>query len=223
MARKRRERSPSDLKLKQPDRSGPTEKTLIQLAQERGLFDEAKKREEIIAKKSAVVTSRQPSDDEEGSEEAGLPPSVERVLETALWSVSLSMLHFTFDVLVQHQYSIDRVVWSRVLMRFGQALLVFGLLIYVLHPHPANPGLIPGLSQRYQSAFRQTIFFVTSVCAGCYLIHITNSYGYMAVMKQAPPLGCLWVWSVIELELLWAVLSLAGAGLFLWIKGYSIK
>lgn len=123
MARKRRERSPSDLKLKQPDRSGPTEKTLIQLAQERGLFDEAKKREEIIAKKSAVVTSRQPSDDEEGSEEAGLPPSVERVLETVLWTVSLSMLHFTFDVLVQHQYSIDRVVWSRVLMRFGQALL----------------------------------------------------------------------------------------------------
>jgi len=45
----------------------------------------------------------------------------------------------------------------------------------------------------------------------------------MAVMKQAPPLGCLWVWSVIELDLLWAVLSLAGAGLFLWIKGYSIK
>jgi hypothetical protein len=45
----------------------------------------------------------------------------------------------------------------------------------------------------------------------------------MAIMKQAPPIGCLWVWSVIELDLPWAVLSLAGAGGFLWQNGYSIK
>jgi hypothetical protein len=100
---------------------------------------------------------------------------------------------------------------------------VFGLLIYFLHPHAANPGLVPGLSPRYQAALRQTIFFATSVYAGCYLIHITNTAGYLAVMKQAPPLGCIWVWSVIELDLPWAVLSLVGAGAFLWQKGYSIK
>lgn len=52
---------------------------------------------------------------------------------------------------------------------------------------------------------------------------MTNSFGYMAVMKQAPPLGCLWVWSVIELDLAWAVLSLAGTGMFVWLGGYSIK
>jgi hypothetical protein len=62
-----------------------------------------------------------------------------------------------------------------------------------------------------------------SVLAGCYVIHITNTFGYMAVMKQAPPVGCLWVWSVIELELPWAVLSLAGTGTFLWQNGYTIK
>ena len=83
--------------------------------------------------------------------------------------------------------------------------------------------LIPGLPLRYQSLLRQAIFFTTSVYAGCYLIHITNTAGYMAVMKQAPPLGCIWVWSVIELELPWAVLSLTGAGTFLWQKGYSIR
>ncbi|KAL2182048.1 uncharacterized protein P884DRAFT_274482 [Thermothelomyces heterothallicus CBS 202.75] len=225
MARRRRERSPSSLPLKQPDRSGPTEKTLLQLAEERGLFDQAKKREEEIGRKPGAAANLRPSSDEgsHAEDEAGLPPSVERVLEAGLWSVSLSMLHLTFDVLVQHQYSIDRVVWTTVLSRFGQALPVFGLLVYVFHAHPANPGLIPGLSRRYQSVFQQAIFLITSVCAGCYLIHITNSYGYMAVMKQAPPLGCLWVWSVIELDLPWAVISLAGAGLFLWMKGYSIK
>ncbi|KAH6839405.1 hypothetical protein B0I37DRAFT_233615 [Chaetomium sp. MPI-CAGE-AT-0009] len=225
MARRRRERSPSNLKLKQPDRSGPSEKTLLQLAEERGLFDQAKKREDEIEKEARLVPIPRPSKngEEDDDEEAGLPPTVERVLETVLWSVSLAMFHFTLDVLVQHQYSVDRIVWPKVWVRFIQALLVFGLLIYALHPHAANPGLVPGLPPRYQSALRQAIFFTTSIFAGCYLIHITNAYGYMAVMKQAPPIGCLWVWSVIELDLPWAVVSLSGAGAFLWQKGYSIK
>jgi uncharacterized membrane protein YesL len=42
-------------------------------------------------------------------------------------------------------------------------------------------------------------------------------------MKQAPPVGCLWIWAVIELDLTWAMLSLAGAAAFLWQGGYDIK
>jgi hypothetical protein len=63
---------------------------------------------------------------------------------------------------------------------------------------------------------------MSSIAAGCYLIHISNEFGYLAVMKQAPPLGCIWVWSVIELDLPWAVLSLTAAGTYLWHRGYSI-
>lgn len=92
-----------------------------------------------------------------------------------------------------------------------------------MHPHASNPRILPGLPQRFQSAFRQAVFFATSLAAGCHLIHVTNHHGYLAVMKRAPPLGCLWVWSVIELDLPLAALSLAGAGVFVWAGGYSIK
>lgn len=247
MARKRRDKSPSGIELKHPDRSGPTEKTLLQLAEERKLFEQAKKRQDAIRKKQA----KDADGGDGGDDGPGLPPAVERVLETLLWSVSLSMLHFTLDVLVQHQYSVDKVVWSKVCLRTSQALLgkldiyslpvlplllplgvllltappspVFSMLVYVFHRHPSNPSLLPGLPQRFQSPLRQAIFFASSIGAGCYLVHITNTFGYLAVMKQAPPIGCLWVWSVIELELPWAVLSLAATGAFLWQKGYSIK
>lgn len=97
------------------------------------------------------------------------------------------------------------------------------MLVYTLHLHPSSPRIVPGLPDRIQPAVRQVVFFTMSICAGCYLIHITNSFGYLAVMKQAPPVGCLWVWSVIELELPWAVLGLALDGLFLWWRGYDIK
>lgn len=56
---------------------------------------------------------------------------------------------------------------------------------------------------------------------GCYLIYITNVYGYIAVMKNAPGIGCLWIWSVIELDLLWALPSLAVCLGFLRLGGYS--
>lgn len=129
MARRRREPSPSSIKLKQPDRSGPSEKTLLELAQERGLFDQAKKREEEIGKKAAPIRIPRPrkdsdaADDEDDDDEVGLTPGAERVLETMLWTMSLSMLHFTLDVLVYHQYSVDRIVWPNIWLRFVQALL----------------------------------------------------------------------------------------------------
>lgn len=134
MARRCRDPSPSSLKLKQPDRSGPSEKTLLELAEERGLFAQAAKREGELGKKSAGPALPKPikigkkEDDDDGE---GLPPGVERVMETLLWSVSLAMLHFTLDVLVQHQYSVDRIVWPKVWLRFVQAL--FGELVLLNH------------------------------------------------------------------------------------------
>ncbi|KAK4187170.1 hypothetical protein QBC35DRAFT_241422 [Podospora australis] len=227
MARQRKE--PKQIKLKHPDRSGPApgEQTLLDLAMQRNLFAEAEKRQKAIRKKATSKKTQKSGNhdisDEDDEDEATLSPAAERVLETLLWTSCISMLHFTLDVLVHHQYSIDRIVWPKVWLRFGQSLLVFGLLVYTLHPHASKPTIVPGIPLQYQSALRQAIFFACSLVAGCYMIYITNSFGYMAVMKQAPPLGCLWVWSVIELELPWAVLSLAGAGTFLWSQGYDIK
>lgn len=97
------------------------------------------------------------------------------------------------------------------------------LLLYALHAHGARAVLVPGLPQRLQHPLRQAVFFGASVAAGCYLIYISNTFGYLATMKQAPPLACLWLWAVIELDLAWAVLSLAVAAVFLWRGGYDIK
>ncbi|KAK3374812.1 hypothetical protein B0H63DRAFT_256848 [Podospora didyma] len=223
MAKKRKDESAANIKLQKPDRSGPTEQTLLQMAEARGLFAQAQEKEDAN-KKAARRTNEgggvaEPEDDEWPE----LSATTERILDTLLWTVSLAMLHFTFDVLVQHQYSADRIVWPSAFSRAGQAFLVFALLFYPLHPHASNPTIIPGIPTRFQPIIRQAIFFWSSITAGCYLIHITNTYGYLAVMKQAPSVGCIWVWSVIELDLPWAVLSLVGAGSFLWQRGYSIK
>ncbi|KAF7559263.1 hypothetical protein G7046_g4904 [Stylonectria norvegica] len=203
MARQRKEKPIKGIKLVQPDRSGPSEKTLFELAEERQLFLQAERRNR---ENTADVLS----------------PGAERVLEVMLWTVTLAILHFTFDVLVQNQFGTS-IKWPQVWIRTARAWVVFAVLFYPLHPHEANPVLIPGLPLKYQRSIRQATFFTMSTVCGCYLIHITNTYGYLATMKQAPPVGCLWIWAVVELDLLWAVLSLALAAGFVWQGGYDFK
>ncbi|KAM4062625.1 deacetylase-like protein [Hirsutella rhossiliensis] len=209
MARPRKEKTPAgSIKLRMPDRSAPTEKTLFDLAEERHLFQQA------------AVRERQKNDDAAAA--AIVSPGAERLLEAALWTATLAMLHFTFDVLVHHQYGTE-IVWPALLARTATAWTIFLFLFYFLHPHDSSPVLVPLIPLRHQRPLRQAIFFAMSVASGCHLIYVSNTYGYLATMKQAPPLGCLWLWAVVELDLPAAVLSLVLAGLFLRQGGYEIK
>ncbi|SPO03084.1 uncharacterized protein DNG_05765 [Cephalotrichum gorgonifer] len=233
MARKRKD--PTEIKLAHPDRSGPTEATLLDWAQERDLFAEAKRRERALRrekkkkeeeKAGGAARRRKPgeessSDEDEEEDEATFTPGQERVLDALLWTGTLASVHFTLDVLVQHQYASD-IEWNRVVLRSGQAFLVFLLLIYALHPHRSSPNPIPLLPRRYQHLVSQAGFLATSVAAGSYLFHLTNTSGYMAVMKRAPTVGCLWLWGVVELDLGLSLLSVLLTGAFVFSRGYKI-
>ncbi|KAG6365759.1 hypothetical protein INS49_007370 [Diaporthe citri] len=200
MVRERKEKRAKNIKLKQPDRSGPTDKTLLDMANERNLFKQAAAKE----RKNKRQNGEGAEDDDDDDEEEGIPPGAERILETLLYTVSLSMLHLTLDVLVQQQYAIE-MEWFKIIQRALQALMVFTALVYALHPHHAATTVVPGLPQRFQNHTRQAIFLAMGTAAG------------------PPALGCLWVWSIIELNLGLAVASLAASGFFFWQGGYTIR
>ncbi|KAL6894724.1 hypothetical protein GGI43DRAFT_130870 [Trichoderma evansii] len=207
-------RKEKPIKLRQPDRSAPTEQTLLQLADQQDLFKKAAKREKQLAGKD--------DDDDEDDEDGKMSPGAERFLEALLYTSTLATLHFTFDVLVMNQYGTE-IKWNRIIKNAGRAFLAFLFLFYVLHPSEPNATLIPGLPRRFQRPLRQLLFFAMSCVAGCALVYTTNSKGYLYNMKRAPPLGCIWLWAVVELDLLWAVPSLAVTGAYMWVNGYSIK
>lgn len=101
MVRQRKNKEPKNakgIKLAQADRSGPTEQTLLGFAQEKNLFEQADRRMKELA-------GEDPSSDEEEEEDAVvLSPGAERFMDALLWTISLAILHMTFDVLVQRQY-----------------------------------------------------------------------------------------------------------------------
>jgi len=194
------------LKLQQPDRSAPKSKTLLDL------YDEQK----------SLIEQGDPFDKryEDGAvrDERGniLEPGTEDddpigpIGNALLWTISLGMIHFTLDVLVFNQYR-QGIEWSEIGWRTLTVLPVLFFLIYTM----STPTAL-----RFPLA-KQLLFFVIGISAGCYVIYAANKYDYYAVMKQAPPLGTLWIWSVIEMDLPFAAVSCAANLGYMWYKGYS--
>lgn len=195
--------------MAQPDRSGPKGKTLLDLYEE----------------KKSLLDHGQPFDkkyedgrvrDESGNIlEAGLgnpdDDPIGPVGQAVFWSVCLSMFHFTMDVLTFNQYR-QEINWAPIWSRTARILPVLWLIIYMTRTETA---------QSFPRA-RQILFFLVAVAAGCYTIHVGNEYDYYAVMKQAPPLGTLWVWSVIEMQLPYALASVLLDAGYLYIMGYTV-
>ena len=137
MARRRRDKSPASIKLKHPDRDGPSEKTLLELAEQQGLFAKVQEGEAALKPKTTSKPTGAPHEESDA-----LPPIVERIFETLLWTISLTALHFTLDVLVQNQYAAE-ISWPKVISRAGQAFLgAFSLspLLFspFFRPYPTN-------------------------------------------------------------------------------------
>lgn len=194
------------LKLEQPDRSGRNSTTLM----------------DIYEQKKALLEHGQPFSkvhedglvrDEGGNIlEAGLGNGepIGPVGNAIFWSVCLAMVHFTLDVLVFNQYR-QEIEWSEIFLRTATVFPVLFLLNYIMASQTAS---------RFPLV-KQIFFLVVGVSAGCYVIYAANKYDYYAVMKQAPPLGTLWIWSVIEMNLAFGVVCVAVNFGFLWIRGYS--
>jgi hypothetical protein len=154
---------------------------------------------------------------------ADLPPWV----DTLFLASSLSMLHFTLEVLTVHQYAQTlkfAPIFSHTIFRAFPTLTV---LIHFFHGHlislPASgTSRNPGSLRRLLFLLRQTLYLAIANVAGCYLIYLTNDKGYYAVMKNAPSVGTLWIWSVLEMGIVGAVGGVLGPGLYAWYYGYGI-
>lgn len=137
-------------------------------------------------------------------------PAIGPVGDALLYSTSMAALHLTLDVIVYSQYRED-ILWNEIFTRVATATPIFILLVYLTHVD---------FSYRFP-LLRDLVFFVGSIVAGCYLVYSGNKHGYFHVMKAAPPVGTLWIWSVIEMSLPFAALSAISVFGYVWWNGFE--
>ncbi|KIY04246.1 uncharacterized protein Z520_00940 [Fonsecaea multimorphosa CBS 102226] len=174
------------------------------------------KRGEIIPESNSSVlsSSAQPQEPEEEYP----------WLDTLLLASSLSAVHFTLSVLAMHQYAEEVRFRPLIVQTVLVAFPTLSIFIALFHGHLFPPSLanIPASVKYWIVLLRSIIYVVTANVAGCYLIQLTNDKGYYAVMKDAPGVGTIWVWAVLEMGLLGALAGVAGPGIYAWWFGYGI-
>ncbi|KIW33215.1 uncharacterized protein PV07_00083 [Cladophialophora immunda] len=145
-------------------------------------------------------------------------------LDTLLLASSLSAVHFTLSVLAMHQYAEEVRFRPLIMQTVFIAFPTLTIFISLFHGHllPASLTNIPTSVKYWIVLLRSMIYVVTANVAGCYLIQLTNDKGYYAVMKDAPGVGTIWVWAVLEMGLLGALAGVAGPGIYAWWFGYGI-
>lgn len=201
--------SQNHVPLSQPSRDVPRGKTLLDIANERQLLSGA-------SQTDPSITTRRINPDGSLSD----PESIENAsdswatpyLDIALYTTTLTLLHYTLTVLVHHQYattppSLRKLFYDSTVASPTPVLIL--ILVAALHPRSSH-------------ILVQLLFATLSVVAGAWLVHASNVDPYMAVMRKAPPLGTLWVWAVVEMQWEWAVGCLGLVAGWGWWRGYTV-
>jgi hypothetical protein len=133
-------------------------------------------------------------------------------------------VHFTLSVLAMHQYAEELRFQPLVAQTLGIAFPTLTVLIALFHGDllPASLARLAPRTKGWVVAARSLVYLIMANVAGCYLIWLTNDKGYYAVMKNAPSVGTIWVWAVLEMGLLGALTGVLGPGLYAWWFGYGI-
>ncbi|KAK2792068.1 hypothetical protein FQN52_004178 [Onygenales sp. PD_12] len=173
-----------------------------------------------------------------GDTDATIPP----LPDTILLSLPLSILHFTLSFLAAHQYAQNMPLKTLIQNTAFISFPVLTFLIHLSHGHIVsfngfgrNKNKRPDTansaddSSKFVSKFlwppsaKSFLFLPMAVLLGAQLISMTNEASYYAVMKTAPSIGTLWVWSVLELSAMPALLGfLIPLSWGLLYKGYGI-
>ncbi|WVQ73951.1 hypothetical protein IAR50_003532 [Cryptococcus sp. DSM 104548] len=124
----------------------------------------------------------------------------DEIFNTLIMAVPFTFLYLLLDILVHLQYS----------HRPGYDLLIN----HLIKAFPTN---------RHAGHFTtNSALMAASILSGCRLIWLVNKASWSVVTAQAPPMGTLWILTIIQLPLGRAVMCLMIVGGWIWRSGLSI-
>ncbi|QRV91106.1 transmembrane protein [Ceratobasidium sp. AG-Ba] len=124
----------------------------------------------------------------------GVSPLADRLLDTAIFAIPLSFLYILLDILVQQQYSQQPTLHEE-FRRVAANVPIIAILVHYTNKHKSLP-------------VTQMMLFLAAILSGPRMIWLMNKGSWLVVSRQAPPLGTIWIYTIIQLNLAPAVASL---------------
>jgi len=139
---------------------------------------------------------------------AGVTPLSDEIFNAVLLIIPFSAILLLMEILIRHQYG-KTASFEVIMDRMVPGVPILSLFIFY--------------TTRYKQDRRmQTLLFGISVAVGSRMIFLLNHASWLVNMKQCPPLATLWIYTVVQLDLVPAVLSLLVTGAFVWWKELKV-
>ncbi|TDL29354.1 hypothetical protein BD410DRAFT_758137 [Rickenella mellea] len=132
----------------------------------------------------------------------------DELFNTVLLIIPLSFMLVLMEILVHRQYSQPvtlGVIWDRMV----SGIPIMSVFIFYTNRHKANRRV-------------QLFLFILSLIVGARMIYNINKANWTTVITQCPPLATIWVYTIVQLELLPAVGGLAIVGAWTWWNGLKL-
>ncbi|KAI9448218.1 hypothetical protein H4582DRAFT_1899302 [Lactarius indigo] len=148
---------------------------------------------------ASSTSPRADADDEEDY------PLAEEIFVATTLLIPMSFLLLMMYILIHFQYG-QQPSWDVITNRMLSSVPILAIFIFY--------------TNRYkQRRWAQAGFFVLSVASGTRLIYQVNYSNWLLNMQQCPPIGTIWVYTVLQLDLGPAALALSTVGVWVWWTG----
>ncbi|KAF5369837.1 hypothetical protein D9758_001132 [Tetrapyrgos nigripes] len=198
MARKR-----NNLEVKKPSEVKPTyQKPLIEISEEE---------QWRIIQQSGIMHKVSEDDAKRSANQSQTPselepvPFAEEVLDAALYIVPVSFLLLLLEILIQNQYG-KQPTFQSLIDRMAPGVPVLSVFIFYTKRHKNHWAVQAGL-------------FLISVLVGTRMVWLLARGSWLINMRQVPPLGVLWVYAIVQLNLVLAVVNLLVVFIYVRWKG----
>lgn len=154
-------------------------------------------------KHEASSTPPQSSDDDNEDY-----PLAEEIFAATTLLIPMSFLLLMMYILIHFQYG-QKPSWDIITDRMLSSVPILAIFIFY--------------TNRYKhKIWAQAGLFVLSVASGTRMIYQVNHSNWLLNMQQCPPIGTIWVYTILQLDLGPAVLALSTVGAWVWWTGQRL-
>ncbi|KAL1709240.1 hypothetical protein EV121DRAFT_286882 [Schizophyllum commune] len=136
-------------------------------------------------------------------------PFAEEIFQTASLLIPFTFCLVLMDVLIYQQYGQEAGLWD-ILDRLVSAVPILAVFIFYTTRHKSTRPA-------------QAALFALSLFAGPRLLWVLAYKGYLVNIQQSPPLATAWIYTITQLDLGPAVVSLMITGAWARWKGLGVK